>query len=80
MAELTDKVKDYKVVVRAGVGRESDDNIFRYIVPSINPSLDRLIENQSYRKTCQIALKSATGIVRETSKNITLTYSVSFDD
>ena len=77
MTGLERKFEDCEIVVRAGPGGESDDNIFRYTSSPLPPWFNSNAEAQDYYDQIRLAaLSLATEIVRETRRCVTLTYSV----
>jgi len=76
MADISDKIKDFKFVVKAGMIRES---MFRHIESS-NPNFNKIENIKYFRELYWMALNEAKEIVEQTGKNITLRYSVVFDD
>ncbi len=78
MTNISHKFEDLEIIVKAGPGGD-DGNAFGYVSSPLPKSI-RSIYDSDYQRVSQIALQSAKKIANETGKNITLKYSVIFED
>ncbi len=77
MMDISDRFKEGIVIVRAGPGGESDDDIFRYVSSPL-PAWVKSVDEPFYRIITTTLLQAAKEMVQETGQDITfkLTYSV----